>query len=213
MGPPSPGGAKGGRGPAGSQVNLRIVELLQSHITPALRHAVFGRVCRAERQPVWTLLGPGPVAAPHSVARRDPLWVADQCAGSHPVAADEALALYRFRWSVERMYADSETALNLNRLYAANPNAVAMQVYAAELVYNAMWVAQSDAAGKVGVAPEEIAPAKFFPGWPWPATSTLWSNGGARSPSAPSKGAFPPGPASPPMGLRVAGAESRRTSH
>jgi hypothetical protein len=46
----------GGRGPAGPQVNvLRILELLQTHITPALCHAVFGRVRRTERQRVWTL--------------------------------------------------------------------------------------------------------------------------------------------------------------
>ena len=79
------------------------------------------------------------------------------------LAADEALALYPFRWSVERMYFDLKTVLNLNRVYAANPNAVAMQVYAAGLVYNAMRVAQSEAAVKLGVPPEEISPAKFFP--------------------------------------------------
>lgn len=46
----------GRRGPAGPQVNLlRVVELLQTHITPALCHAVFGRVRRTERQRVWTL--------------------------------------------------------------------------------------------------------------------------------------------------------------
>jgi hypothetical protein len=79
------------------------------------------------------------------------------------LAADEALALYPFRWSVERMYFDLKTVLNLNRVYAANPNAVAMQVYAAGLVYNAMRMAQSEAAAKLGVVPEEISPAKFFP--------------------------------------------------
>ena len=47
------------------------------------------------------------------------------------LAADEALTLYPFRWSTaERMFFDLEEVLNLNRLYAANPNAVAMQVYA-----------------------------------------------------------------------------------
>jgi hypothetical protein len=79
------------------------------------------------------------------------------------LAAAEALALYPFRWSVERMYFDLKTVLNLNRVYAANPNAVAMQVYAAGLVYTAMRVAQSEAAAKLGVVPEEISPAKFFP--------------------------------------------------
>lgn len=79
------------------------------------------------------------------------------------LAADEALALYPYRWSVERMYFDLKTVLNLNRIYAANPHAVAMQVYAAGLVYNAMRVAQSEAAAQLAVPPEDISPAKFFP--------------------------------------------------
>ena len=39
-----------------SDVNLlRLAELLQEHITPALCHAAFGRVRKTERQRVWTL--------------------------------------------------------------------------------------------------------------------------------------------------------------
>jgi hypothetical protein len=38
-----------------------------------------------------------------------------------------------------------------------------MQVYAAALVYNALRVAQSEGAAQVGVAPETISPAKFYP--------------------------------------------------
>ncbi len=53
------------------------------------------------------------------------------------LSAEEALDLYPYRWSVERMFFDLKEVLNLNRLYAANPNAVAMQVYAAAIVYNA----------------------------------------------------------------------------
>jgi len=79
------------------------------------------------------------------------------------LTAEEALDLYPYRWSVERMFFDLKEVLNLNRLYAANPNAVAMQVYAAAIVYNAMRVAQSEGAAQVGVPPEEISPAKFFP--------------------------------------------------
>lgn len=79
------------------------------------------------------------------------------------LTAEEALALYPYRWSIERMFFDLKEVLNLNRLYAANPNAVAMQVYAAGLVYNAMRVAQSEAAAQVGLPPEEISPAKLFP--------------------------------------------------
>jgi hypothetical protein len=79
------------------------------------------------------------------------------------LSAAEAIALYTARWSVERMSFDLKEVLNLNRVYAANPNAVAMQVYAAGLVYNAMRVAQADAAAAVGLAPEQLSPAKLYP--------------------------------------------------
>ena len=58
---------------------------------------------------------------------------------------------------------DLKEVLNLNRIYAANPNAVAMQVYAAGIVYNALRVAQGEVAAAAGIEPEEISPAKFFP--------------------------------------------------
>jgi len=38
-----------------------------------------------------------------------------------------------------------------------------MQVYAAGCVYNALRVAQGEVAAAAGLAPEAIAPAKFFP--------------------------------------------------
>ncbi len=79
------------------------------------------------------------------------------------LSAPEALALYPRRWSVERLFFDLKEVLNLNRVYAANPNAIAMQVYAAGCVYNAMRVAQADVAEAAGIAPEAISPAKFFP--------------------------------------------------
>jgi hypothetical protein len=79
------------------------------------------------------------------------------------LAAEEALTLYPFRWSIERMFFDLKEVLNLNRLYAANPNAVAMQVYAAAIVYNALRVAQSEAAAQLDEPPEDLSPAKLFP--------------------------------------------------
>jgi hypothetical protein len=79
------------------------------------------------------------------------------------LAATEALALYPQRWSIERLFFDLKEVLNLNRVYAGNPNAIAMQVYAAGCVYNAMRVAQAEVAEAVGLAPEAISPAKFFP--------------------------------------------------
>jgi hypothetical protein len=57
----------------------------------------------------------------------------------------------------------SQGGRNLNRVYAANPNAVAMQVYAAAFVYNGMRVAQSEAATHLDWPPEDSSPAKFFP--------------------------------------------------
>lgn len=81
----------------------------------------------------------------------------------HRLPAADAIALYPYRWGIERMFFDLKEVLNLNRLYAANPNAVAMQVYAAAIVYNGMRVAQSEAAAQIHVVPEEISPAKFFP--------------------------------------------------
>lgn len=79
------------------------------------------------------------------------------------LAAEEALDLYPFRWTIERMYFDLKEVLNLHCFYAGNPNAIAMQVYAAAMVYVAMRVAQGRAAREAGVAPETISPAKLFP--------------------------------------------------
>jgi len=82
---------------------------------------------------------------------------------SKRLSAEEAMDLYPARWTVERMYYDLKVVLNLNRVYAANPNAVGMQVYASALVYTAMRIAQGEVAEKAGITPEEISPAKFFP--------------------------------------------------
>ncbi len=79
------------------------------------------------------------------------------------LAATKALDLYPYRWRIERMVVDLKEVLNLNRVYAANPNAVAMQVYAAAIVYNAMWVAQGEVAEAAGLAPEAISPATLYP--------------------------------------------------
>ncbi|HYM91921.1 MAG TPA: IS4 family transposase [bacterium] len=77
--------------------------------------------------------------------------------------AVEALALYPARWTIERMYYDLKEVLNLNRVYAANPNAIAMQLYAAACVYNAVRVAQAQVAAAARLAPEALSPAKLFP--------------------------------------------------
>jgi hypothetical protein len=77
--------------------------------------------------------------------------------------AETALALYKRRWTVERMFYDLKVVLNLHRIYAANANAVAMQVYAATLVYVAMRIAQGQLADDAGLRPERISTTKLFP--------------------------------------------------
>jgi IS4 transposase len=79
------------------------------------------------------------------------------------LSAEEALDLYPYRWSVERMFFDLKEVHNLNRLYTANPNAVAMQVYAAAILYNALRVAQSDGAAQVGWEPERSVAGEVLP--------------------------------------------------
>jgi hypothetical protein len=79
------------------------------------------------------------------------------------LSAADVLALYPLRWTVERVFFDLKEVLNLHRFYAGNPNAVAMQVYAAAIVHVAMRVAQGQIAQAQGVRPEAISPAKLFP--------------------------------------------------
>ncbi len=79
------------------------------------------------------------------------------------LSAEEAIALYPCRWTIERLFFDLKEVLNLHCFYAANPNAVAMQVYAAALVYTAMRVAQAISADKADVPPDWISTAKLFP--------------------------------------------------
>jgi len=79
------------------------------------------------------------------------------------LSAADALRLYGERWSVERMFYDLKEVLNLHRFYAANSNAVAMQVYAAAIVYVAMRVAQGRIAVQANIEPEDISPKRLFP--------------------------------------------------
>lgn len=75
----------------------------------------------------------------------------------------EALALYRERWKVERLFFDLKEVLNLNRFYAANRNAVAMQVYACAIIHTALRVAQGRIANQARVEPEALSVPKLFP--------------------------------------------------
>ncbi len=51
--------------------------------------------------------------------------------------AEQLAALYGCRWSIERMFLTMKETLHLNRLYNSTPAAVAQQVYATALLYNA----------------------------------------------------------------------------
>jgi hypothetical protein len=79
------------------------------------------------------------------------------------LSARDVIALYPLRWTVERLFYDLKVVLNLKRFYAANPNAVAMQVYAAAMVHAAFRIAQADVARRVELPPEELSPRKLFP--------------------------------------------------
>ena len=65
--------------------------------------------------------------------------------------------------TMARWLPDLKVVLNLKKLYAANPNAVAMQVFAAAMVHAAFRLAQADIAHQHGLAPEELSPEKLFP--------------------------------------------------
>lgn len=79
------------------------------------------------------------------------------------LSAKDVVALYPLRWTIERLFFDLKVVLNLEQFYAANPNAVAMQVYAAAMVHTAFRVAQADVSKQADVPPEEISSHKLFP--------------------------------------------------
>jgi len=79
------------------------------------------------------------------------------------LSPEEALALYRLRWSIERLFLDLKETLDLHCLYAAHPNLVAQQVYAAAIVHTAFRIAQAGIARQARVLPEQLSPAKLFP--------------------------------------------------
>ncbi|HLN13182.1 MAG TPA: IS4 family transposase [bacterium] len=77
--------------------------------------------------------------------------------------AKDALACYRLRWQVERLFSDLKGVLDLHHFYLASPRGVAQQVYVAAMVYAAMRVAQARIAGEHDLTPEELSPTKLFP--------------------------------------------------
>jgi hypothetical protein len=79
------------------------------------------------------------------------------------LSATEVLALYEERWGVERLFFELKEVLNLHCFYAANANAVAMQVYAAGIVHVALKTAQGRIAEAARLEPERLSPQKLFP--------------------------------------------------
>lgn len=79
------------------------------------------------------------------------------------LSAEDIAKLYPQRWTVERLFYDLKVVLNVKRLYAANPNAIAMQVFSAAMVHASFRIAQADIAQKLDLAPEELSSEKLFP--------------------------------------------------
>ena len=75
----------------------------------------------------------------------------------------QLLALYRRRWSIERMYLAMKNILELNRLFNCSPAAVGQQVYATAMLYNILRVSQSRIATVAEIAPEALSVDKLFP--------------------------------------------------
>ena len=75
----------------------------------------------------------------------------------------QLMALYRRRWSIERMYLALKDVLDLNRLYNCSPAAVGQQVYATAILYNALRASQAKIAAKAQIPPERLSVDKLFP--------------------------------------------------
>lgn len=85
------------------------------------------------------------------------------CLDPEVLSAEDVTKLYPSRWQVERLFYDLKEVLNLHHFYLANPNGVAMQVYAAAMVHSAFRVAQGCIAQSHQVAAEDLSPKKLYP--------------------------------------------------
>jgi hypothetical protein len=74
----------------------------------------------------------------------------------------QLMALYRRRWSVERMYLALKEVLELNQLYNCSPAAVGQQVYATAILYNTLRFSQGKIAALAQIAPEALSVDKLF---------------------------------------------------
>ena len=79
------------------------------------------------------------------------------------LGAVEALEVYRGRWKVERLFSDLKDVLDLHHFYAANSNAIALQLYATAILHTAMRACQAKIAAQAKVEPEALSTRKLFP--------------------------------------------------
>lgn len=104
-----------------------------------------------------------PVQTLRLIHRRKPgFWLLTNILDPDQLTATEALALYLQRWDVEKLFYDLKCVLNLHHFYAANPNAIAMQVYAAALVHTAMRVTQARLSEELQIDPEMLSTERLF---------------------------------------------------
>ena len=61
------------------------------------------------------------------------------------------------------MFLHLKEVLALNRLFNASPAAVAQQVYATAIIYNALRLSQAKIAEHLKIPPEALSPDKLFP--------------------------------------------------
>ena len=78
------------------------------------------------------------------------------------LSAADALKLYRYRWSVEKLFKQLKCVLNLRHFYPANPNAIAMQVYTAALVHTAMRITQTRISQDLEINPDQLSTDRLF---------------------------------------------------
>lgn len=78
------------------------------------------------------------------------------------LSAVEALKLYRYRWSIEKLFKQLKCVLNLQHFYAANPNAIAMQLYTAGIVHTALRVTQARLSQELEIDPDQLSTDRLF---------------------------------------------------
>lgn len=116
------------------------------------------------------VIGSGQTAPPQAVrvirwrkGRRKWLELVTTVTDPRRLSPAEAMQVYRRRWKVERLFADVKVVLNLKHFYAANTNAIALQVYATAILHTGMRVCQAKIAKQARVEPEALSTQKLFP--------------------------------------------------